>query len=217
MTHLHAETRENDEDGRWKMEYCYSSSTFINAYRAQLIMGGLRGKTETIAFRLDVSIIEKLRNEAEQKDISLNTLAGQIFKQHIDWHSNAAKAGFLTVRRGLIVKLLELAPENELVKIAEYIAKKETKNFVLMLRNEYNIISALDVVETWIRIAGYPYRHDVAYSKHSYTIQHDMGKKWSIFLSEQYRFLFEDFGLKRVVFEITDGVISFSVDTENVA
>lgn len=162
-------------------------------------------------------MIERLRDEAEQKDISLNSLVGHIFKQHIDWHSNAANAGFLTVRRGLIVKLLELVSESELVKIAEFIAKKETKNFVLMLRNEYNITSALDVVETWIRIAGYPYRHDVAYSKHSYTIQHDMGKKWSIFLSEQYRFLFEDFGLKKVAFEITDSVISFSVDTENMA
>lgn len=180
-------------------------------------MGGHRGKTETIAFRLDTSMIERLRDEAEQKDISLNSLVGHIFKQHIDWHSNAANAGFLTVRRGLIVKLLELVSESELVKIAEFIAKKETKNFVLMLRNEYNITSALDVVETWIRIAGYPYRHDVAYSKHSYTIQHDMGKKWSIFLSEQYRFLFEDFGLKKVAFEITDSVISFSVDTENMA
>lgn len=180
-------------------------------------MDGLRGKTETIAFRLDISMIERLRNEAEQKDISLNALAGHIFKQHIDWHSNAAKAGFLTVRRGLIVKLLELASEAELIKIAEYIAKKETKNFVLMLRNEYNITSALDVVETWIRIAGYPYRHEVTYSTHTYTIQHDMGKKWSLYLSEQYKFLFEDFGLKRVDFEITDSIISFTVDTENMA
>jgi hypothetical protein len=174
-------------------------------------------KTETIAFRLDNSVIEKLKKEAEQKAISVNTLAGHIFKQHIDWHSNAAKAGFVTVRRGLIVKLLELTSETELVKIAEYIAKKETKNFVMMLRNEYNITSALDVVEMWIRIAGYPYRHDANYSRHSYTIQHDMGKKWSLYLSEQYRFLFEDFGLKKVNFDVTDSMLAFTVDTEDVS
>jgi hypothetical protein len=173
-----------------------------------------RRKTETIAFRLDSSLIEKLRKEASQKEISLNTMASQIFRQHVDWHSNAAKAGFLTVRKGLILRLLEIATEEQLVKIAEYIAKKETKNFVLMLRNEYNITSALDVVETWIRIAGYPYRHDANYSRHSYTIQHEMGKKWSMYLAEQYRFLFEDFGVKKVKFDITDSVLAFSVDTE---
>ncbi|MDQ3838328.1 MAG: hypothetical protein M3297_03555 [Thermoproteota archaeon] len=173
-----------------------------------------KNKTETIAFRLEDNIIEKLRNEAKQKDISLNTLVSHIFKQHIDWHSNAAKAGFLAVRKGLIVELLKLAPEDHLTKIAEYIAKKETKEFVLMLRNEYNIVSALDVIETWIRIAGYPYRHDVNYSRHSYTIQHEMGRKWSLYLSEQYRFLFEDFGLKRVHFSLTENTVSFTVDTE---
>lgn len=172
-------------------------------------------KTETIAFRLDSNVISRLRSEAAQKEVSLNTLVGQIFRQHIDWHSNAAKAGFLTVRKGLILRLLEIASEEQLHQIAEYIAKKETKNFVMMLRNEYNITSALDVVETWIRIAGYPYRHDVQYSRHSYTIQHDMGRKWSVYLSEQYEFLFEDFGLKRVHFDMTDNSLSFTVDTED--
>ncbi len=174
-------------------------------------------KTETIAFRLEDSMIEKLRNEAEHKDISLNTLVSHIFKQHIDWHSNAAKAGFLTVRKSLIVELLKLASEEQLAEIAEYVAKKGTRDFVLMLRNEYNITSALDVIETWIRIAGYPYRHDVDYTKHYYTIHHDMGKKWSVYLKEQYESLFEDFGLKRVDFTMTDTTLSFAVDTEDMA
>ena len=78
-----------------------------------------KSKTETIAFRLDDNIIAKLRKEAEHKDISLNTLVSHIFKQHIDGHSNAAKAGFLAVRKGLIVELLKLAPEDQLTKIAE--------------------------------------------------------------------------------------------------
>jgi hypothetical protein len=176
-----------------------------------------RRKTETVAFRLEGSTIEKLRNEAGHKEISLNTLVSQIFRQHIGWHSNAAKAGFLTVRKDLIGELLKLASEEQLAKIAEYVAKKGTRDFVLMLRNEYNITSALDVIETWIRIAGYPYRHDVNYTKHSYTIQHDMGRKWSIYLKEQYESLFEDFGLKRVDFTVTDTTLSFVVDIEDIA
>jgi hypothetical protein len=176
-----------------------------------------RRKTETIAFRLEDSTIQKLRNEAEQKEISLNTLVSQIFNQHIGWHSNAVKAGFLTVRKDLIAELLRLAPEEKLAEIAEYVAKKGTRDFVLMLRNEYNITSALDVIETWIRIAGYPYRHDVNYAKHSYTIQHDMGRKWSIYLKEQYESLFEDFELRRVHFTVTETTLSFAVDIEDIA
>jgi predicted DNA-binding ribbon-helix-helix protein len=171
-------------------------------------------QSESITFRLDNTILNKLHREAEQKDISVNTLVSHIIRSHIDWHSNAAKAGFVTVRRGLLSKLINRLPEKEISSIAEYIAKTETKDFVLLLRNEYNIESALDVIEMWIKISGYPYRHDVNYNLHSYVIQHDMGKNWSLYLAELYRFLFEEFGLKRVEFDLNDNSLDFIVNTE---
>ncbi|MFL6395637.1 MAG: hypothetical protein ACJ706_00555, partial [Nitrososphaeraceae archaeon] len=124
------------------------------------------------------------------------------------------EAGFVTVRRGPLIDLINRLPEKEISSVAEYIAKHETKDFVLLLRNEYNIESALDVIETWIKISGHPYRHEVNYTRHSYVIQHDMGRNWSLYMAEQYRFLFEEFGLKRVEFDINDNTLDFVVDTE---
>lgn len=43
--------------------------------------------------------MKNLREEAKQKDISINTLLNQIIKEYLNWHSNAAKAGFIAVRR----------------------------------------------------------------------------------------------------------------------
>jgi len=171
-------------------------------------------QSESITFRLDGTILNKLHNEAEQKDISVNTLVGHIIRGHLDWHSNAAKAGFVTVRKGLLSNLINRLPEKEISSLAEYMARNETKDFVLLLRNEYNIESALDVIETMIKISGYPYRHEVNYTRHSYVIQHDMGKNWSLYLAELYRFLFEEFGLKKVEFDSNQNTLDFIVDTE---
>src|SRR5919199_2207027 len=171
-------------------------------------------QSESITFRLDSTILNKLHYEAEQKEISVNTLVSHIIRRHIDWHSNAAKAGFVTVRKGLLRNLINRLSEEEISSIAEYIAKNETKDFILLLRNEYNIESALDVIETWIKISGYPYRHEVNHTRHSYVIQHDMGKNWSLYISELYRFLFEEFGLKRVEFDLNHNTLDFIVDTE---
>ena len=135
-------------------------------------------QSESITFRLDSTILNKLHREAEQKDISVNALVSHIIRNHIGWHSNAAKAGFVTVRRGLLSFLISKLSQKEISFIAEYIAKNEIKDIVLLLRNEYNIESALDVIETWIKISGYPYRHEVNYTLHTYVIQHDMGKNW---------------------------------------
>jgi hypothetical protein len=96
-------------------------------------------QSESITFRLDSTILKTLHREAEQKDISVNTLVSHIIRRHIDWHSNAANAGFVTVRKGLLSNLINKLSEKEISSIAEYIAKKEIKDFVLLLRNEYNI------------------------------------------------------------------------------
>jgi hypothetical protein len=171
-------------------------------------------QSESITFRLDSTILNKLHHEAEQKDISVNTLVSHIIRRHIDWHSNATKAGFVTVRRGLLANLINRFPKEEISSIAKYIAKNDTKDFVLLLRNVYNIESALDVIETWIKISGYPYRHEANYTRHTYVIQHDMGKNWSIYMAELYRFLFEEFGIKKAEFDINRNTLAFIVDIE---
>jgi hypothetical protein len=170
-------------------------------------------QSESITFRLDTIILNKLHREAEQEEISINTLVSQILREHTDWHSHAAKAGFISERKALLVNLIDRLSEQEITSVAEDIAKRDIKDFVLLLRNKYNIESSLDVIETWIRISGHPYRHEASYGRHSYVIQHDMGRNWSLYMAELYRFLFEEFDLKKVDFDINDNTLHFEVDT----
>ena len=168
--------------------------------------------TESITFRLDGDILKKLRTEAGEKDVSINTLVSQVIKQHSDWHSNAAKAGFIAVRRAFLTNLMNKISPEELSSISKDLARKETKDFVLLLRNEYNIASALNVAESWVRISGYPFRHENSDTVHSYVIQHEMGKKMSLYLAAIYDNLFREFGLEKVQIDISDNTISFVVD-----
>jgi predicted HicB family RNase H-like nuclease len=197
---------------RFVSKFGYSLEYFQEKGRAVSYTSSKSRVTESITLRFDKDLVEKLRKEAQEKQISLNSLMGQIAFQHLDWHSHSIKAGFITVRKGKIMKMLEKISEKDIVEIAEYIVKRESKDFIMMLRNEYNITSALEVIETWIKIAGYSYRHDVRGAEHSFIIQHDMGKKWSLYLREQYRFIFEDFGLPRINFDVSETMLSFKVN-----
>ena len=175
-----------------------------------------RKKTESITFRLESEILHSLRREARRKDVSLNTLASQITKQHTQWHSLAAQAGFISVRKPLLIKLLESQTDEQLKSLARYIALSSNKDLLLMLRKKYNIYSALDMIETWISISGYSYNHDTEdldYSNgvHSFIVQHNMGMKWSLFLSELYKNLFEEFGIRNAQFDLTDSTLAFEI------
>jgi hypothetical protein len=177
-----------------------------------------RGKSESVTFRIDSKALKNLRREAEQKDISTNTLVNKIIKDHVNWYSNAAKAGFISVRRPFVSKVIKYLPEHEIISLAEYVAKTANKDAILLMKNEYTVKSALDFLESWIKISDYPYRHEQTndgQNMHSYIIQHDMGMKVSIYLAALYQFLFDELGQnkKRMEFDKTEHTLAFIIDT----
>lgn len=54
---------------------------------------GHRARTTTMTFRVCVNLIGKLREEAENREISLNALVNQIFKRYVEWDSYEPKVG----------------------------------------------------------------------------------------------------------------------------
>jgi len=66
------------------------------------------------------------------------------------------------------------------------VAKTTNNDSILLMKNQYTLKSALDLLESWIKISGYPHRHEEINNhqkKHSYVIQHDMGMKVSIYFA----------------------------------
>jgi predicted DNA-binding ribbon-helix-helix protein len=173
-------------------------------------------KTESITFRLESEILRSLRQEAKRKDVTVNTLVSQIAKQHTNWHSTAAQAGFIYVRKPFVIKLFESQNDEQIKSLAKHVALTSNKDFLLMLRRKYNIHSALDMIETWVSASGYSYSHnteDLGYSNrlHSFIVQHHMGMKWSLYISELYKNFFEEFGVRNAQFDMTDSTLAFEI------
>jgi predicted DNA-binding ribbon-helix-helix protein len=84
-------------------------------------------KTESITFRLESQVLDYLLQEGKRKDFSINTLVSQIARQHTNWHSTAAQAGFISVRKLLITKLLESQNEEQIKSLAGHVAKSSNK------------------------------------------------------------------------------------------
>jgi hypothetical protein len=173
------------------------------------------GKSESVTFRINSEVLKNLRREAEQKDISINMLVNKLIKDHLNWHSNAAKAGFISVRRPFVSMVVKYLPEQEIISLAEYVAKTTNKDSILLVKNEYTIESALNFLESWIKISEYPYRHEETnngQNKHSYVIQHDMGMKVSTYLASLFQFLLDELGQNKMIeFDKTEHTLAFTI------
>ena len=161
-----------------------------------------------------------MRQEAKQKENLCRHIDDSDSKgKHTDWYVNASQIGFISVRKSLIIKLLnEIRDDKKIKEIAREVVKGSS-DFLLSLKEQSDIPmeSGLDFIEIWIKEAGYPYIHDIAgvdQHTHHFVIQHDMGLKWSIYLSEILRNLFEELlNATEVHFDITDNTVGFTLDT----
>lgn len=176
--------------------------------------GVTKPKSESITFRIEKTLLDKLRQESEQKQVSTNTLASQIFRQHINWHANAAKAGMIPTPRNFIIKLIDQIDEFTVVQLAEYVVKNEIKDIILLLRQEYDPSTFLDVIKSWFEVSGFPYRHNVKNGEHSFVIQHDMGKKWSLYLAKVFQYVFQELLSQKPKTEITASTLMFKINIE---
>jgi hypothetical protein len=165
-----------------------------------------------VTLRFDGQILDSLRKEAEQKRISLNTLASQIFKTHTEFSGAAAKAGMVSFPKNLLVRLMNKLSEDEVKQLSQEIAKNEMKDTLLMIKRSYTIEAFVDLIESWIRVSGFSYTHDVSGSTHYFAIQHEMGKRWSVYHAELFKYVFSDLGAKWADFETTENTVTFNVE-----
>ena len=172
-------------------------------------------KSENISFRLHKDHLDRLRDEAKEKRISLNTLASQIIDSYVNYNSNLSNADVIPVSKAILIALVEACSENQLKAIAEQVQRKATIDLALQLRGKYDFEAIVDIFDSWLRATGFPHRHDKDAEKnnrHNFIIQHDMGRKYSFFAAECFKAYFEPLTTKKVEYTITDNIVAITVE-----
>jgi hypothetical protein len=148
----------------------------------------LTNPTEAATFRLDKKFLDQLRLEAKEKQLNLNTLLNQIVRSHIEWHANATKAGFMPKRKKLIKRLFDSLTKEQVDALAADVSRGLTGETLMIMASKGTEESILELMERWIKISGFSYRHEVADGdgSHIFVIRHNMGEKWSYYLSRLF-------------------------------
>ena len=164
-------------------------------------------ESDTITFRLEKSILDELRQESEQTGISVNSLVNQIIKCYIQWHKPAKKAGIGHFSKVFHAKMISSFSEEQVIKISEDFCKHYFSDISNMLRTESSFSLLMDKFCNWLDISGFPYRLDSLDGTHTYVIQFDMGRNWSLHIKTCMQIIFERYGMKNAQCEMTDNAI----------
>jgi hypothetical protein len=142
------------------------------------------GRTRSVTFRIPEDLYESLQKEALYSNVSFSALATKVFRRHVDWHSMAARAGWIYVTRTTFSSLLQGLSDSELQKLAQESVSSNIRDIILFMKSEKSLDSALHLLETWFRINELPYRLTVQGNRYTITTQHNMGHHFSVYLAE---------------------------------
>jgi hypothetical protein len=171
-------------------------------------------RTENVSFRLNKDILAKLKTDADQKQISLNTLANQVFDFYVNFTSSAS-ADLMPAPKVALADLVEGYNEDQLKAHAERVYNKVGLDIIYQLRGKYDFRTVLDVWDYRLKASGIPYKHTIDEQnkdRHTFIIQYSMGKKWSLVIAETMKRYFEPVSSKKVDYTITDNMVAISAE-----
>jgi len=177
------------------------------------------GKTRSITFRLESSIIEELQTEAEYRETSLNVLINQILRRYSNWERYENKMGMIPIPKvmlsGIMDEMLKIGKDSgvedvvdfrdKLIKELSQTAFAFLKDSVLLIKKNYNLLVVLEVLEQYMKVVGINSDHKIEDDgKHVYVIQHKLGENWSLFIKEFLVLIFENLGKVKVDISSTE-------------
>jgi hypothetical protein len=164
---------------------------------------------KSISIRLANLTVDKLKEEAKNEGITLNTLVNQIFVEYLQWDRTASKAGWVVVLSDVVKKLMNELDDKTLYKIAVLTADSH-KDIRLMMTGDDTLDGFFSILRNRLRKSGIDYTESHEKGMIKFVIHHNMGKKWSFFYKTQHERMLKNLGQTSAC-DFTDNTLVINV------
>jgi hypothetical protein len=168
-----------------------------------------RTKTETATFRLQSSLIDELRMDAELEGISLNNYVTKIISNHIQWERYERKVGLLPMTEAFLREVLSQFTEEQIVNLAQRLEKQKFKNILAFMKDNQDVVDFVEVIRTWLTVSWMQQNIEIRDGKQYFKIQHSLGAKWSLYVKTLLSELSYDVLGRKADIIIVDDTLSF--------
>ena len=155
-------------------------------------------RTQSLTLRVERSVLAKLREEADRKSKSINTIGNQILKFCVNWHSVAVDTGFIYMDKKNLSRVMDRLTLSEIDKILDEYFENEFLGRVKMLTGNNGFDQFIRAMEGWVSGSGLHYRHTTTNDGiQTFVIQHDMGKNAAYYITTYFRRSLEIMGVNK--------------------
>ena len=139
-------------------------------------------KSKIISLRLSEQLLKKLLVHSAHDGISLSSLIIKLLDKYLSFESDVNRDKIAIVSKPFLSEVLKMIPEKEIIKMAE----TKTLPFIfdgLEFRGASTIEGKFEFLLTYLKIAGFRFEYLLNNdSMKKFSIHHDMGKNYSLYL-----------------------------------
>jgi hypothetical protein len=168
-------------------------------------------KASTMTFRLDDDVLAELRKESKHKEISLNTLANQILRQHVRWDLYLSKVGMIPIAKPVVSAIFAKMTESDINDLASNVGKDAVRDIVLFMEGSVTIDSYLSWFELRMKNSFIEVNHVENGTTHTFVVKHDLGYNWSLYHKKLLDITFYELFKTPMKITITNSTLSFDI------
>jgi|SoiMethySBSTD1v2_1073268.scaffolds.fasta_scaffold25702_6 hypothetical protein len=138
-------------------------------------------RTKPLTFRIETKVLEKIREEGGNNQISVSNFINKILKRYIEWDSFEPKVGMIPIPKLLVEKLFEKRSKQEIIDLAINVGKNELEDILLFMNKKMDWILFLNWFEMRLQDSSIEIVHTTKENKHTFIMKHGMGYNWSLY------------------------------------
>jgi hypothetical protein len=174
-------------------------------------------KTVGRSFRVDKEWLAVLTEEAEKQGVSVNSLLNRLLQQYA-YLRYMMRYGAVTLTRKGLFNLLECCPDDQVKEKGILAGAETTKDLLLTMgvTANYSFVVAL-VKKLLSEFAGwFECDHHIKPDKEVLHLRHELGHKWSIYLTGVAEGTFNSILKKGMSIEYSDSSVTVTIDKQTI-
>lgn len=165
---------------------------------------------QTITFRIDSHVYEKLKKHANFERVTLNTTVNQLLSHAVNWDVVAAKAGWVPVEGPVLKSILDSLDEDEIIRIAKMAGDSIARDMSLSMMGSFTVSNWVNILNLRSTSAGFGFSQIDDGESIKFIMKHDMGTKFSLHWKAFYEYGFKRLGCP-VTLEYTENTVVYRI------
>jgi len=164
----------------------------------------------TRIFRIDTEVAEQLDELAQKNKISVNVIANQALRKHVEYDAYAEKFGLVAISKGLLKTFFSLLSEEQARAVGRKSGEREGVALVTFWFKDFNLENVIKSLDRVASHYNHNFEFDYTHDGQDYVaiLRHDCGPRASAFYAEFVKSVFALLDTRVELEETEDQVVA---------